>query len=115
VATVFKDYYRDMSKKQVKKAEMRAVFTESPNVLNWCDPCGANPLVLGELPSQGVTCFKQTPPEFFPGRGRRPIMPPMGGARDASAASVQACSSGQHWRAATASVKYFPIAYPAAA
>jgi hypothetical protein len=71
-----------MSEHQVKKAEMRAVFTEFLNVINWCDPRAADPLLFDGLPSQGAFWLKETPPEFFPGRGRRPIMPPMGGARD---------------------------------
>jgi len=67
---------------QVKKADMRAEFTEYAWDMNWCDPCAADPLTLDELPSLGVFWLSETPPEFVPGRGRRPIVPPMGGARD---------------------------------
>jgi hypothetical protein len=76
------DFYRDMFEQQVKKADMRAVFTEYPYDMNWCDPCAADPLSVEELQSLGVFWLNETPPDFIPGRGRRPIMPPMGGARD---------------------------------
>jgi hypothetical protein len=101
-----------MSEQQVRKAEMRAVFTEFLNVINWCDPCAADPLSFDELRSQGVFWLKETPPEFFPGRGRRPIMPPMGGARDETTGPVHASFHAQHWAAATASAKHFSLAYP---
>jgi hypothetical protein len=50
----FKDFYRDMFDQQVKKAEMRAVFTEYAWDMNWCDPCAADPLSAEELRSLGV-------------------------------------------------------------
>lgn len=71
-----------MFEQQVKKADMRAVFTEYAWDMNWCDPCAADPLSLEELRSLGVFWLNETPPELVPGRGRRPIVPPMGGARD---------------------------------
>jgi hypothetical protein len=40
----FKDFYCDMFDQQVKKADMRAVFTEYAWDMNWCDPCAAEPL-----------------------------------------------------------------------
>jgi len=71
-----------MLEQQVKKADMRAGFTEYAWDMNWCDPCAADPLSFEELRSLGVFWSNETPPDLIPGRGRRPIMPPMGGARD---------------------------------
>jgi hypothetical protein len=82
IKTKFKDFYRDMFDQQVKKADMRAVFTEYAWDMNWCDPCAADPLSREELLSLGVFWLNETPPDFLPGRGRRPMVPPMGGARD---------------------------------
>ena len=50
----FKDFYRDMFDQQVKKADMRAVFTEYAWDMNWCDPCAADPLSVAELRELGV-------------------------------------------------------------
>jgi hypothetical protein len=80
--TRFKDFYRDMLKRQVKRADMRAGFTEYAWDKNWCDAGAADPLSFEELPSLGVFPSNETSPDFVPGRGRRPVMPPMGGARD---------------------------------
>jgi hypothetical protein len=77
-----KDFHRDMFDQQVKKADMRAVFTEYAWDMNWCDPCAADPLSHEELRSLGVFWLTETPPDFVPGRGLRPIVPPMGRARD---------------------------------
>jgi hypothetical protein len=77
-----KDFHRDMFDQQVKKADMRAVFTEYAWDMNWCDPCAADPLSHEELRSLGVFWLTETPPYFVPGRGLRPIVPPMGRARD---------------------------------
>jgi hypothetical protein len=77
-----KDFHRDMFDQQVKKADMRAVFTEYAWDMNWCDPCAADPLSHEELRSLGVFWLTETPPDFVPGRGPRPIVPPMGRARD---------------------------------
>ena len=77
-----------MFKQQVKKADMRAVFTEFAWNMNWCDPCAADPLSFEVLRSLGVFSSKETSPEFVPGRGRRPVMPPMGGARDVFVTSM---------------------------
>jgi len=82
IKTGLKDFYRDMFEPQVKKADMRAEFTEYAWDMNWCDPCAADPLTFEELRSLGVFWLNETPPDFVPGRGRRPIVPPMGGARD---------------------------------
>ncbi|MGH7811089.1 MAG: hypothetical protein ACREP5_12505 [Candidatus Binatia bacterium] len=111
-----KDSHRDMSEQQVKKAERRAVFTEFPNVLGWCDPCAADPLLFDELPSQGAFSLKETPPEFFPGRGRCPIMPPMGGARDILTACILKPFDAPFGTPASAGgIPDFLLAYPAAA
>lgn len=67
---------------QVKKADMRAVFTENARNMNLFGPCAADPLSHEELPSLGVFGFSEAPPDFIPGRGHRPIVPPLGGARD---------------------------------
>lgn len=77
-----KDFYRDMFDQQVKKADMRAVFTEFAWDMYWCDPCAANPLSNEALQSLGVFRLTETPPDAVPGRGPRSIMPPMGGAHD---------------------------------
>ena len=77
-----KDSYRDMFDQQVKKADMRAVFTEYAWDMNWCYPCAANPLSNEELQSLGVFRLTETPPDTVPGRGPRSIMPPVGGACD---------------------------------
>ena len=78
----FKDFYRDMFEQQVKKADLRAVFTEYAWDMNWCDPCAAEPLSFDELRSLGVFWLNEAPPESVLGRGRPPVVPPMGGARD---------------------------------
>jgi hypothetical protein len=54
IKTRFKDFYRDMFDQQVKKADMRAVFTEYAWDMNWCDPCAADPLSVAELRELGV-------------------------------------------------------------
>jgi hypothetical protein len=94
--TRHKDFYRDMFELQVKKADMRAVFTEYAWNLKWCDPCGADPLSLEELLSLGVHRLNETPPDFVPGRGRRPIVPPMGGAHDVFAPPMRGHYDDQH-------------------
>ncbi len=82
IKTKFKDFYRDMFDQQVKKADMRAVFTEYAWDMNWCDPCAADPLSHEELRSLGVFWLNETPPDAVLGRGPRPMVPPVGGARD---------------------------------
>ena len=54
IKTRFKDFYRDMFEQQVKKSDMRAVFTEYAWDMNWCDPCAADPLSAEELHGLGV-------------------------------------------------------------
>ena len=91
-----KDFYRDMFDHQVKKAAMRAVFTEYAWDMNWCDPCAADPLSHEELRSLGVFWLTETPPELVPGRGPRPIMPPMGGGRDVFITRMNVLCDAQH-------------------
>ena len=87
---------------QVKKADMRAVFTENARNMNLYGPCAADPLSHEELPSLGVFGFSEAPPDFIPGRGHRPIVPPLGGARDVFAArmlqqmTLRAADAGDH-------------------
>ena len=71
-----------MFDQQVKKAEMRAGFTENARNMNSYGSGAANPLSREELPSLGVFGFSETPPDYILGRGHRPIVPPLGGARD---------------------------------
>ena len=81
VKTRFKDFYRDMFDQQVKRVDMRAVFTEYAWDMNWCDPCAADPLSVEELRSLGVFWTKHDGPAFVPGQGRRSA-PLIDGARD---------------------------------
>jgi hypothetical protein len=78
VKTRFQDFYRDMFDQQVKKVDMRAVFTEYAWDMNWCDPCAADPLSVEELRGLGVFWLRDA---FVPGQDRR-VAPPMGGAPD---------------------------------
>jgi hypothetical protein len=95
---------------------MRAVSTEFLNDFNRCHTCAADPLSFDELPSQGVFWLTEAPPEFFPGRGRRPIMPPMGGARDVLTARLPTTFGTQQWTPGTVgSWRHLLPAYPAAA
>ena len=86
-----------MLKQQVKKADMRAVFTEFASDMNWCDPCAADPLSFEELRSLDVFWSNKTSPDFNPGRGRRPVMPPMGGARDVFVTHMHVRSDARHF------------------
>jgi hypothetical protein len=98
IKTKFKDFYRDMFDQQVKKADMRAVFTEYAWDMNWCDPCAADPLSPEELRSLGVFWLTETPPsDSIPGRGSRAIMPPMAGARDVYVTRMHVRYDAQHF------------------
>ena len=50
----FANFYRAMFDQQVKKEEMRCVFTEYAWDMGWCDPCAAAPLSAEELRKLGV-------------------------------------------------------------
>jgi len=54
VKSRFQKFYRDMFDQQVKKVDLRAVFTEYAWDMNGCDPCAAEPLSFKELRSLGV-------------------------------------------------------------
>jgi hypothetical protein len=96
-AIATKVFHRDMFDQQVMEADMRAVFTEYAWDMNWCDPCAADPLSHEELRSLGVFRLTETPPDFVPGRGPRPIMPPMGGGRDVFVTPMQARYDDRHF------------------
>ena len=86
-----------MFDRQVMKADMRAVFTEYAWDMNWCDPCAADPLSHEEPRSLGVFRLTETPPDSVPGRGPRPIMPPVGGARDVFVTRMHVRYDAQHF------------------
>ena len=50
----FADFYKSMFSEQVKKEDMRVLFTEYAWDMGWCDPCAAEPLVADELRKLGV-------------------------------------------------------------
>ena len=50
----FGKFYQAMFDKQVKRDEMRTVFTEYVWNMGWCDPCAAPPLSREELRALGV-------------------------------------------------------------
>ena len=94
--TRFKDFYRDMFDQQVKKVDMRAVFTEYAWDMGWCDPCAAEPLSSEELRSLGVFWLNDSSSAFVPGNGRRP-MPPSAGARDVFVTRMHVRYDAQHF------------------
>jgi hypothetical protein len=54
VQSKFDKFYRAMFDQQVKRDQMRAVFTEYVWNMGWCDPCAAPPLSRDELRRLGV-------------------------------------------------------------
>ena len=64
----FQKFYQDMFDRQVKKVDLRAVFTEYAWDMNWCDPCAAEPLSFEELRSLGVFWLTDGRPEIIPNR-----------------------------------------------
>lgn len=50
----FSDFYKAMFTEQVKKQDMRCLFTEYAWDMGWCDPCAAEPLSNEELKKLGV-------------------------------------------------------------
>jgi hypothetical protein len=76
----FGDFYKSMFAEQVKKEEMRVVFTEYAWDMNWCDPCAAEPLSAEELRKLGVFWVNDDGAAQQPRRGR--IFPPGGGAQE---------------------------------
>ena len=84
----FKDFYRDMFDRQVKKEDMRAVFLEYAWDMSWCDPCAADPLSMEELRSLGVFWLDE------PSSAGRPVIR---GARNAFATRMHLRYDGQHF------------------
>src|SRR5262249_37832592 len=61
----FPGFYKAMFAEQVRREEMRAVFTEYAWDMGWCDPCAADPLSTEELKKLGVSWLEPqaiTPP-----------------------------------------------------
>jgi hypothetical protein len=54
VQAEFKDFYRDLFSRQVRREGMDVVFTEYAWDMGWCDPCAADPLAREELKALGV-------------------------------------------------------------
>jgi hypothetical protein len=65
----FSDFYKAMFTEQVKKEDMRCVFTEYAWDMGWCDPCAAEPLSNDELRKLGVF--------WLEGGTRNPMARPM--------------------------------------
>jgi hypothetical protein len=57
----FGDFYKAMFDEQVKRSDMRAVFTEYVWNMGWCDPCAGPPLSREELKSLGVFWLDDQP------------------------------------------------------
>ena len=77
----FADFYKAMFDHQVKRNEMRAVFTEYVWNMGWCDPCAAPPLTRAtSCKSLGVFWLDDQPgvPRFRQG-GAMPFQQPGGG------------------------------------
>jgi hypothetical protein len=77
----FGNFYKAMFDEQVKRNDMRAVFTEYVWNMGWCDPCAGPPLSRDELRSLGVFWLDDEggAPRFRPG-GMMPYRPMGGGA-----------------------------------
>jgi hypothetical protein len=80
----FGDFYKAMFEEQVKRNDMRAVFTEYVWNMGWCDPCAGPPLSRDELKSLGVFWLDDQPggagPLYRrPGGAMMPYPQPMGG------------------------------------
>jgi hypothetical protein len=61
----FPAFYKAMFAEQVRREDMRAVFTEYAWDMGWCDPCAADPLSNEELKKLGVSWLEPqaiTPP-----------------------------------------------------
>jgi len=57
----FGEFYRAMFAAQVKRHDMRVVFTEYAWDMGWCDPCAADPLSQDELRNLGVFWIEDQP------------------------------------------------------
>jgi hypothetical protein len=58
----FGEFYTALFDEQVRREEMRTVFTEYAWDMNWCDPCAADPLSDDELRSLGVFWIRGNAP-----------------------------------------------------
>ncbi len=80
----FGDFYKAMFDEQVKRNDMRAVFTEYVWNMGWCDPCAGPPLSHDELRSLGVFWLDDQPggavPMYRRPGGFMPYPQPGGGA-----------------------------------
>jgi hypothetical protein len=65
----FANFYKSMFDTQVKKHDMRAVFTEYFWNMGWCDPCAASPLSAAELKQLGVFWLGSSASNNIRGRG----------------------------------------------
>ena len=76
VKTRFSDFYKAIFSEQVKKEDMRTVFTEYAWDMSFCDPCAADPLSSQELHQLGVNWPTSGPTPFprnsIPGSGPQP-------------------------------------------
>ena len=80
----FGGFYKAMFDEQVKRNDMRAVFTEYVWNMGWCDPCAGPPLSHDELRSLGVFWLDDQPggavPMYRRPGGFMPYPQPGGGA-----------------------------------
>ncbi len=67
----FADFYKALFETQVKKQNLRAVFTEYFWNMGWCDPCASEPLSYEELKQLGVFWLNQNSnaPQVMSGGG----------------------------------------------
>jgi hypothetical protein len=97
----FKDFYRAMFDRQVKKEDMRVVFMEYAWDMNWCDPCAAEPLSREELRGLGVFWLDGGVADAGAPAGvrfRRPgPVPPGGGAQEVFATRLHVRYDAAHF------------------
>jgi len=74
VQSKFDKFYQAMFDQQVKRDQMRAVFTEYVWNMGWCDPCAAPPLSRDELRRLGVFWLDENSQGGLQG-GPQPGMP----------------------------------------
>jgi hypothetical protein len=72
----FGKFYQAMFDQQVKRDEMRTIFTEYVWNMGWCDPCAAPPLSRQELRALGVFWLDDNSPGG-PQPGMRMMNPPI--------------------------------------
>jgi len=65
----FPDFYRSMFAHQVRKDDMRVVYTEYAWDMGWCDPCASEPLSQDELRALGVWWLDDPAPAAMGRRG----------------------------------------------